>query len=212
MRLVHLLGKLLISVGVGILLFVAWALWGTGIYAGQQQQALDQEFDQLPAVFPPAQGPPPGFVQRLQPGDPVFRITIPSIRVRRIVVEGVGVEELRKGPGHYPQCRRRFVKPLCSEFPEVFPGERGRVVVSGHRTTYGAPFWSLDKLRRGDEIVTQTKWGEFTYEVTRTRVVEPTNPTIIRPSEKFELVLTTCNPKYSASERLIVYSEMVSRS
>ncbi len=209
MRIVHVLGKLLMSVGFGILLFVAWELWATGIYTSGQQNQLEREFDQLPVVFPPAKGPPSGFARRLGPGDPVFRIRIPAINVRRVVVEGVGIEELRKGPGHYPQCRSGFVKPLCTGFREVFPGERGRVIVSGHRTTYGAPFWSLDKLNKGDEIITQTKWGSFTYEVVRKRVVLPTDATIITRSNKHEIVLTTCNPKFSAAQRLIVYGRMV---
>ena len=128
--------------------------------------------------------------------------------MNQVVVEGVDTEDLRKGPGHYPQCRKGFPGPLCMEFPEVFPGESGRVIVSGHRTTYGAPFWALDELRKGDELITKTEWGNFTYRVTEKEVVLPSDATIVRPSSKAELVLTTCNPKYSAAERLIIFAEL----
>ena len=211
MRALRIFGKFLISVGVGVLMFVGWTLWGTGLYTAQQQDALRVEFDQLPTVVPAAGdekqklGPasPPG------PSDPVFLLKIPTIDFDQVVVEGVGTEELEKGPGHYPTCRPGFGRPLCTEFEEVWPGEKGRVIVSGHRTTFGAPFFDLDKLKPGDEIITQTKWGEFTYEVTETRVVQPDSLAIAIQSDAAEIVLTTCNPKYSAAQRLIVFGRLV---
>ncbi|MQB01391.1 MAG: sortase [Actinobacteria bacterium] len=207
MKVVEVIGKFLISVGVGILLFVAWTLWGTRLYTDGQQAALADEFGAAPRVsVSRSGGPPEGYAPAR--GEAVFRLRIPSIRLIRLVVEGVGSEELRKGPGHYPECRRGFSPPLCMDFDSPWPGETGRVIVSGHRTTYGQPFWDLDKLERGDEIVTVTKWGTFTYEVTRKQIVQPTDATIVRPSDVAELVLTTCNPRFSASQRLIVYAEL----
>ena len=212
MKTLRIFGKFLISVGVGVLMFVAWTLWGTGLYTAQQQEALRVELDQLPSVAAPADddepqklGPatPPG------PGDPVFLLKIPSIDLDQVVVEGVGTEELEKGPGHYPTCRDGFERPLCTEFEEVWPGQDGRVIVSGHRTTFGAPFFDLDKLKPGDEIITQTKWGDFTYEVTETRIVQPDSLAIAIQSDAAEIVLTTCNPKYSAAQRLIVFGRLV---
>jgi sortase A len=81
--------------------------------------------------------------------------------------------------------------------------------VSSHRTTYGAPFWDLDKLRSGDQVFTETKWGDFTYEVTRTDVVDAGSLEIVIPSQQAEIVLTTCNPRFSAAQRLVVFAEMV---
>lgn len=212
MAYLRIFGKFLISVGVGVLLFVGWTLWGTGIYTAQQQQELSEQFDELPPVEPRTSGgrfagPPAGFSPG--PGAPVFRIRIPAIKLSKVVVEGVGVEELRLGPGHYPSCRPGFAPPLCTPFPEIFPGEKGRVVVSGHRTTYGQPFWSLDKLRPGDEINVETRWGDFTYRVTRSKVVPPNSTDIVVDRQKAELVLTTCNPRFSAAQRLIVFASMV---
>lgn len=210
MRFVRVLGKLLISLGMGVLMFVGWTLWGTGFYFQDQQNDLRREFAEQAQAAPAARGklgPPKGF--RPKPGKPVFNLVIPSIDLDQIVVEGVGVEELRKGPGHYPECRAGFEKPLCTEFEEIWPGEEGRVIVSGHRTTYGAPFWDLDKIRRGDEIITKTKWGTFTYRVTKKDVVPPDSLAIAVPSNDAEIVLTTCNPKFSAATRLVVFAEIV---
>ena len=211
MKALRIFGKFLISVGVGVLLFVGWTLWGTGLYTQQQQEQLRTEYDQLPSVEVVGSdkerklGPtrPPG------PGDPVFLLKMPSIDFDEVVVEGVGTEDLKKGPGHYPSCRAGFERPLCTEFEEVWPGEEGRVIISGHRTTYGAPFFDLDKLKPGDEIITQTKWGKFTYEVTETRIVQPDSLAIAIQSDAAEIVLTTCNPKYSAAQRLIVFGRLV---
>ena len=210
MSALRIFGKFLISVGVGILLFVAWTLWGTGFYTEREQGRLTEAFENLPVAVAPASddhsGPPGGFNPR--PGDPVFRLRIPVIDLERIVVEGVGTEELRSGPGHYPSCRDGVEPPFCfRDYDAFWPGEDGRVVVSGHRTTYGAPFWDLDKLGRGDEIVTETKWGTFTYTVTETQIVDD-DALIAIPPGKAEIVLTTCNPKFSAAQRLLVFAEM----
>ena len=207
MRFVRILGKLLISIGFGVLMFVGWTLWGTGIYTAQQQDTLADEFaDAPPVVLDLDDQVPDSFLPG--PGKHAFRMEIPAIDFDQIVVEGVGSADLKKGPGHYPECRDGFEKPLCTPFEEVWPGEDGRVIVSGHRTTYGAPFYNIDKLKRGDQIVTKTQWGEFTYKVTIKTIVEPESPLVVIQNDEPELVLTTCNPRFSAAERLIVYAEL----
>jgi sortase A len=212
MKWLAIIGKALISIGVGFLLFVAWILWGTGLYTEREQRRLASEFEALPAIEPrdtggvvDAGGPPKSY--KPTPGEPVFRIAIPAIELSRVVVEGVDTEDLRKGPGHYPYCRRGF--DLCTQgFKTAWPGEDGRVVISGHRTTYGAPFWDLDKLRSGDAIEIETRWGEFTYSVVEKNVVDDTDSSIVIPGDGSEVVLTTCNPRFSAEQRLIVYAEL----
>lgn len=212
-------GKFLISVGVGVLLFVAWIFWGTGIYFHREQRRLEQEFAMMPEITREPikkgsngrEGGGPGDDYRPGAGDPVFNLRIPAIDVSDVVVEGVGVEELKLAPGHYPECRSGFSEPLCTEEEAVWPGERGRVILSGHRTTYGQPFYNLDRLNQGDDIITETKWGTFTYEVTDIQIVEPDAKNVAvpdPPGAKAEIALTTCNPKYSAAERLVVYAEM----
>lgn len=205
-------GKFLVSVGVGVLLFVGWTLWGTGLRERQAQDRLAEEFDRLPVAVVEPSGPqmiPPEGFRLPGPGEPAFRLRIPAIDLRKVVVEGVGVEELKLGPGHYPACRGDFERPLCTDFEEMWPGMQGRVIVSGHRTTYGAPFWDLQKLRRGDEIITETKWGNFVYEVTHQEVVSPESRDVAIPTNQAEIVLTTCNPRFSAAERLVVFAELV---
>jgi sortase A len=219
MTVLRTLGKFLISVGFGVLLFVAWTLWGTGISTDRAQAALELEFDRQAPID--ARELSREGVQSVEvdesfrpgPGEGVFRIVIPKIGESEMVVEGVDTESLRKGPGHYPDCRRGFQKPLCTDQEEIWPGEVGRVIISGHRTTYGAPFYDVDRLRRGDEIRLETKWGDFTYEVTGSEVVPPNAQDIATPvSDKPELVLTTCNPRFSAAERLIVSAELAEAS
>jgi sortase A len=205
------LGKLLISIGAGILLFVAWELWGTGIYTQQQQQLLGREFAKQPAFAHPVVNgsyvsPPRWF--HPGPGDVVFHLRIPAIHVSAYVVEGVDLEDLAKGPGHYPQCSKDFVKPLCSDWKEQWPGEKGRVIVSGHRTTHSAPFYNLQAVGKGDKILVDTKWGHFTYVYDHTQIVPENSDTIVVPSNKAELVLTTCNPRYSAAQRLVVFANL----
>lgn len=216
MRALNYIGKALISMGVGVLIFVAWTLWGTGIYTQGQQEALARQFARLPAVETQAAPDPGSDLIEVPddftpgPGDPVFSIRIPKIDVSHTVVEGVGTEQLRRGPGHYPECRRGFERPFCTELPEVWPGEAGRVIISGHRTTYGAPFFDIDKLRAGDEIDVRTRWGRFTYVVTGREIVPPDSRDIANPATdgSAEMVFTTCHPKFSAAQRLIVYAEL----
>ncbi len=214
MRVLAFVGKLLISLGAGVLLFVAWTLWGTGIYTERAQNRLAQDFEALPPMphggsSSQKPGRPPRSY-RPPPGDPVFRLRIPAIDLSQIVVEGVGIEELKGGPGHYPACRAGFPEPFCTQLDEVWPGERGRVIVSGHRTTYGAPFWALNELKPGDDIIAETKWGRFSYKVFDSEIVLPTATDIANPraTDGREIVLTTCDPRFSAAERLIVFARL----
>lgn len=181
------LGRLLITLGTVVLLFVAYELWGTGLREAQAQDQLTESFAEALATEPVPAGeapvPPPE-------GEAVAVIRIPKIGVDKAVVEGVSVADLQKGPGHYPGT------PL--------PGQGGNAAIAGHRTTYGAPFFELDRLVIGDEVVVRTLQGEFRYAVDRISVVRPTQVEVLDPTEEARLTLTTCNPRYSAAERLIV--------
>lgn len=213
---VRILGKLCLSVGTGVLLFVAWEYWGTGLYTAHEQdrlaEQLDASIERGLAMVVPVMGPFSDFDPG--PGDPVFRIKIPAIDLNDgkgfVVVEGVGEDELARGPGHYPACGGDFGPPLCAPFPAVWPGLEGRTVVSGHRTTHLAPFLDTGELERGDEIVVEAVWGTFTYRVYAQRSVDPGDATIVAEVEgRQELVLTTCDPPLSAARRLITYARLV---
>lgn len=207
----------MISVGVGVLMFVAWEYWGTGLQTAREQRKLAEQFEQtinrdaLSRSPEKIAQPPPWFDP--EPGDPVFRIRIPAIDLNDgrgfIVVEGVGQEELAKGPGHYPECSDTFARPLCTSFETTWPGQPGRVVVSGHRTTHLAPFRDTDELREGDAIVAETAWGTFVYRVYAQRSVSPSDSSIVVSIHSGrELVLTTCDPPMSAARRLITFARL----
>lgn len=126
----------------------------------------------------------------------VIRIpTIERLQEGWNVVEGVRLSDLRSGAGHMPWT------PL--------PGQPGNAVISGHRTTNGAPFHELDELEPGDAIEVETALGVHVYEVRETRIVRPTDVWVTDPRDGAWLTLTTCNPKFSARQRLIVFAELV---
>ncbi len=221
-RVVGAIGRTFITVGILILLFVAYQLWGTGIYTAREQDKLQQQFstklhDQgngsttTSSSTPGTPGSTPSTTTTTEPGPPpppegdaIARIRIPKIGVDSIVVNGVTREDLRKGPGHYPDT------PL--------PGQIGNSAIAGHRTTYGAPFGDLDQLAPGDVILIRTLEGKFRYEMTEQLIVSPTAIEVIDPTPvsatdpskgfKTTLTLTTCNPKFSAAQRLVVKAEL----
>jgi sortase A len=124
-----------------------------------------------------------------------FKITIPNINSEWIVNEGTDIATLKKGPGHYTGS--------------ALPGETGRCVIAGHRTTYGAPFNRVDELNVGDEIILETIGNEeFVYLVTDLEEVPPTDVSVLIQTENTTLALTTCSPKFYATRRLIVYAEL----
>jgi len=142
--------------------------------------------------------PPARVIRRMPlPGDAIGRIEIPTIGVRDYVVEGTDLENLRKGPGHYPET------PL--------PGDRGTVAIAGHRTTYGAPFRRIDELDRGQEIAVDMPYGRYVYRVERTKIVEPTDLSVLDRVRHDRLVLSACHPLYSAAQRVVVFSRLARR-
>lgn len=126
----------------------------------------------------------------------VIRIpTIERLEDGWAVVEGVELRNLKNGAGHMAHT------PL--------PGMPGNSVISGHRTTYGAPFHEIDDLVPGDVIEVDTAIGTHTYAVRETIIVQPTDIWVTEPREGAWLTLTTCHPRFSARQRLIVFAELV---
>jgi sortase A len=134
--------------------------------------------------------------QRAKTGKAIGRIKLPTLGRKYVVVQGTDLDTLRKGPGHYPGTR--------------FPGEPGTVAIAGHRTTYLAPFRTIDQLKRGDHIVLAMPYGSFTYAVEKTQVVSPNATWITRrvPGED-RLVLSACHPLYSASHRIVAFARLI---
>jgi sortase A len=129
-------------------------------------------------------------------GHGLTRLRIPAAGTDVIVVEGTGRSALRAGAGHYPGT------PL--------PGQPGNAAIAGHRTTYGKPFANLDRLRAGALIEFATPVGAFTYRVVRDPYpVSRSDLSVIGSSPGSTVTLTTCHPKGSARERLVVRAELV---
>jgi sortase A len=210
---VRTFGKVLIATGLLLGGFVAYQLWGTGIEARRAQNELEDEFESLlasttTAVSPVSTDPPDTASDTAPPetasgtttdtapsdivapvtvpiaaGDPIARLEIPAIGLDVVVVSGVSVDDLRRGPGHYPDT------PL--------PGEYGNSAIAGHRTTYGQPFHDVDDLEPGDEIVVTTIAGRFVYAVTGTEIVDPGDIHVVATTDPntAQLTLTSCHPK-----------------
>jgi sortase A len=207
-------GAILVVVSILLLGNVAWQLWGTGIATARAQHRLGQQFNAgLHSPSPtligqpatPSSGSPgsadvvpvpPSSQPSLPRGTVVAHLVIPKIGVNYYVVEGVGSSQLAEGPGHYPGTA-----PV---------GGNGNVGIAGHRTTHGAPFYNLNELQPGDPIyLTNTAGQTFTYRVTTQFVVPPSDGAVLNPTPTPMLTLTTCNPRYSASQRLIVRAALV---
>jgi sortase A len=185
-RALLVIGRVFVGLGTIVLLFVAYQLLGTNLVTNKEQKALAAELQTQWTSNVVEETP--------NLGDGVALIKIPKIGVDRVVVEGVGVPDLKKGPGHYPGT--------------AMPGQLGNTVISGHRTTYGAPFNRLDELEPGDEIIVYDQSGPFKYIVSEKKIVSPTAVEVLDPSSDARLTLTTCNPKFSARQRLIIVAKL----
>ncbi|HUE07829.1 MAG TPA: class E sortase [Acidimicrobiales bacterium] len=206
---VSITGKILIGAGILVLLFTAYQIWGTSIQESHTQDALrstlisetnSQEvrhaLAEAAALNKLPTGPPVAAPRTDDPGEgePVGDIRIPVIGVSQVVVEGTNTPDLRKGPGHY------IGTPL--------PGQNGNASIAGHRTTYGHPFYNLDGVKVGDPIVLTTLQGIFVYDTTKSFVVSPDDTSVIKNAFSDMLTLTTCNPRFSASTRLVVQARL----
>ncbi len=234
------LGKTLIATGLLMFAFVAYQLWGTAIETARAQRALEDDFATLLAETPPAPdpvitAPPPQEADEpatvdeapttaaepevdeadveaaaapevlsaaeqnlpaIEDGDPVARLEIPRIGVDHIVVAGVSKRDLQKGPGHYPDT------PL--------PGQLGNSAIAGHRTTYGQPFYDIDRLEPGDELIVTTLTGRYVYVVTGQQIVAPSDYQVVATVDPTvaNLTLTSCHPRFTAQQRIVVASEL----
>lgn len=215
---VQVVGWTLIWSGVFIFGYIGWQLYVTdwlnsGVQA-QAQEELTAELGQVESeiqtvdpneFLPPEISPPPETPEVVElhteddpeTGDAFALLSIDKLAIADLVVyEGVDRQTLKSGPGHMEGT------PL--------PGQPGNSVVSGHRTTYGRPFFDFDLLRVGDTIDVESATGVHTYAVRDIEVVLPTDVWVTDPRPGGWLTLTTCNPKFSARERLVVWAEMVS--
>jgi sortase A len=202
--LLHGLGELCITVGVVLLLFVAWQLWWTDVAAGRSQDRSVQWLERQWASAPPARTPPSTSLDGVPPGRAVALLRVPRFGADyvRPVLQGVGLDVLDDGVGHYPSS--------------AGPGEVGNLALAGHRVTYGAPFSRIAELRPGDPVLVQTRDASHEYAVLRSTVVPPDRVDIVEPVPEHPgqrptrrlLTMTACHPKYSARLRYVVFAEL----
>ena len=179
-------GASMVMVLVAVVM-LGWPFF-TNVYQARVQQRLDRQLvsPELQQAYKAG---------NVGTGDALTRIKIPAIGVDVVVVEGTTMSALRAGAGHYPQT------PL--------PCEPGNVAIAGHRTTYGKPFHNLDRLKPGDTITLETPIGSCTYEMMAAPfIVAPSETRVIDATPVPTLTLTTCHPKGSARQRLVVQAQM----
>jgi sortase A len=214
-RSVRILGTVLIVVGVGTL---AWAVtvwkWQdpfTAVVNRLEQrelaEALERRFDSSRPLVETAAVSPKQLRLALDRaatawrtgsdrGDAVARIRIPRLGLSAVVVNGTDHDTLKRGPGRY--------------LPSAMPGEGELVYIAGHRTTYGAPFSRIDKLRKGDRVLVELPYGTFTYVITGHRIVASNELSVLRSKGHEQLVLQACHPRFFASHRYLAYAKPVS--
>lgn len=195
------LGELLVTAGVLLLLFVVYQLVWTNVRAdleaSRQTEQLEQEWRRDETG--------PEFDKPLARGTAFAILRIPRLGSdwRSPVVQGVTLDDLTRGVGHYPRS--------------ALPGRIGNFAVAGHRATNGEPFAALDRLQAGDAVVVETRTSWYTYVVDDWYIVPPTQVEVVEPvpnepgaePTRALITLTTCNPRWASYERLIVHGELV---
>ena len=178
-----------VGVAAFIGLFLLYLFGASRITEIRSQRLLLPEFRSLTQ-----QGPASVADWQPAPGQPVALLSIPSIGVQQIVVEGTSASDLTRGPGHYPGS------PL--------PGRAGNSVIAGRRSAFGGPFHSIGTLQPGDTVEVATGQGAFTYTVGSVGSVMPGQDDVIGGSTKNQLTLVTSTPAYRASGRLVVVATL----
>ena len=209
---VAVLGELLITAGVVVGLFGVYTLFWTGVETRHAQSALNDQLEALRSGD--VQSPEPGTQQSTETqqkprppnGDAYARMRIPRLGDgwSWVVVEGVDVDDLTRGPGRYPES--------------ADAGEIGNFAVAGHRATFGEPFAYLDRVQTGDEVVVERGDRVYRYRVTESFITVPSNTDVLLPvpgepgvaPDDAMITLTTCHPRWGSTERLIVHGELAS--
>ena len=204
-------GELCLTLGVVILLFVGYLIWGTGIQASHAQHAFASELNRQwrqPMDHPNQPNPrhPLPDPIHLALGRPFAFIEIPRFgrHWRFAIVEGTGLPQLALGPGHVQGT--------------ALPGRVGNFAVAAHRVTAGNPFYHLPALMVGDLVIVYTRVNRYDYRVTGTEEVLPTDMSVLDPAPSHPharprqrmITLITCDPAWTGTHRIIVFGRLAS--
>lgn len=221
---IGVIGELLITVGVVVLLYVAWQMWiGDLIYAAEKNQVgaeLSQEWQQQAAASTPdAASPTPS---ASAPADAAAPIVVePPVLPQPADAETFGVMWIpRFGPDyHVPIAggvsRPRTLDPIgIGHYPDTaMPGQVGNFALAAHRTTFGKPFNRIADLHVGDAIVVETQEGWYTYRFRTLEYVTPDSVDVLLdvprkpdvPAGGRYITMTSCSPMYAMTERIVAY-------
>lgn len=205
---VRTVSELCITVGTLIVLFVVYVLFWTGVRAdGVMDDQIDLLREEWSKPRPPAGGSPAGPAKPAPytEGKPFAIMYIPRLGFtwNKPVLEGTATGTLKKGLGHYAETAQL--------------GQRGNFAVAGHRRTYGDPFKDFPELRRGDAVVLTDGTTWFTYRIDKgpyktvpsdIEVIDPVPRTSGYTRSGRYLTLTTCEPEWGHSHRLIVWAHL----
>ncbi len=225
-RFLRILSTALITAGLVILVDVgmtlAWKEPVSTIYGSIKQGKAEDQLDDLRASFPTADDLRAAesagsinervefladrFAGVAKTGRGIGRIRIPAIDLNVVAVEGTDTASLQKGPGHYTPSDDPVTKRKGDG--SAFPGQGDTVGIAGHRTTYLAPFRRLDELEKGDELILEMPYATFTYAVSKTEIVDPSEIDVVEDVANERLVLTACHPLYSAAQRIVAFGEL----
>ncbi|WP_420824790.1 class E sortase [Streptomyces coryli] len=204
----HVIGEAFITIGVLMLLFVAYQLWWTNVLAGKQAGG---ESDRLQKQWEQGGGDPDRKAGSFEPGEGFAIMYIPKLDVKVPIAEGIDKHKVldRGMVGHYDKT------PLKTAMPW---DKKGNFAVAGHRNTHGEPFRYINKLDPGDPVVVETKDKFYVYKVASTLPsTSPSNTGVINPVPDDSgftkpgryVTLTTCTPEFTSKYRLIVWGKMV---
>jgi sortase A len=204
---VRTVSELCITVGAVLVLFVVHVLFWTGV---QADDVMDAQIDQLRDQWSKETASPGATASPAEPapyssGRPFAIMYIPRLGFtwNKPVLEGTATDTLQKGLGHYADTAQL--------------GQTGNFAVAGHRRTYGDPFKDFPELRRGDAVVLTDGTTWFTYRIdkgpyktvpTDVEVIDPVPRKSGYPGTGRYLTLTTCDPEWGHSHRLIVWAHL----
>ncbi len=208
-RAVGVVGEVFITFGVLLLLLCVYQLWWTNVQSAKATEVardlISQDFVPTAGAAAPAKGTKPAAIPRPTYAKGFALLYIPQIndKVWRLpIIQGVGLDVLAEGAGHYPNT--------------ALPGQIGNFALAAHRATHNEPFRDIDALKPGDKVYVETKTGWYTYVLDKYKIVKPTDTWVIDPVPGkpnatptiAQITLTTCNPRWASYERWIWWGHL----